>query len=226
MEHEVLYRSAYALLRVKLEKGEAISAEAGAMVSMSDGIALQTTAKGGVFSALKRSVLGGESFFLNTFTADEGGEVTLAPTLPGDVLTIGLRGETLYAQSGSYIASSLEIQIDTKWGGARTFFSREGLFLLKISGTGNVFLSSYGAIHEIELSAGQKYVVDTGHMVAWTEGVAYNVKRVGGLKSTLFSGEGLVCELTGPGKIMIQSRSADAFLAWLIPQIPKDRRWK
>ncbi|TET45804.1 TIGR00266 family protein [candidate division TA06 bacterium] len=226
MEHEVLYRSAYALLRVKLEKGEAISAEAGAMVSMSSGVALQTTAKGGLFGALKRSVLGGESFFLNTFTADEGGEMTLAPTLPGDVLSIELRGETIYAQSGAYIASSPEIRIDTKWGGARTFFSREGLFLLKISGTGKVFLSSYGAIHEIELSAGQKYVVDTGHMVAWTEGVAYNVKRVGGLKSTLFSGEGLVCELTGPGKIMIQSRSADAFLAWLIPQIPKNRHWK
>ncbi|TET81788.1 TIGR00266 family protein, partial [candidate division TA06 bacterium] len=94
MEHEVLYRSAYALLRVKLEKGEAISAEAGAMVSMSSGVALQTTAKGGLFGALKRSMLGGESFFLNTFTADEGGEMTLAPTLPGDVLSIELGGET------------------------------------------------------------------------------------------------------------------------------------
>jgi len=90
-----------------------------------------------------------------------------------------------------------------------------------MSGMGNVFLSSYGAIHEIDLEAGQKYTVDTGHMVSFDEGVGYSVKRVGGLKSTLFSGEGLVCELTGPGKIMIQSRSADAFLSWLIPKIPK-----
>ncbi len=90
-----------------------------------------------------------------------------------------------------------------------------------MSGTGNVFLSSYGAIHENDLEAGQKYVVDTSHMAVFAEGVGYSVKRVGGLKSILFSGEGIVCELTGPGKIFIQTRSADAFLAWPIPQIPK-----
>jgi uncharacterized protein (TIGR00266 family) len=121
---------------------------------------------------------------------------------------------------GSYLASSPEVEVDTKWGGAKTFFSREGLFLLKISGVGKVFLSSYGALHEIDLATGQAYVVDTGHMVAFSEGVVYRVKSVGGLKSTLLGGEGLVCELTGPGKILIQSRSVDAFLAWLIPRLP------
>jgi uncharacterized protein (TIGR00266 family) len=224
MEHGVLYRPSYSLLKMRLERGETVSAEAGAMVSMSSGIEMQTAAKGGLFGALKRSMLGGESFFVNTFRAAEPGEVTFAPTLPGDIQALELKGQTVYAQSGSYIASSPEIQVDTKWGGAKTFFSREGLFLLQISGTGVVFLASYGAIHEIDLEAGQKYIVDTGHMVAFAEGVGYSVKRVGGLKSTLFSGEGLVCELTGPGKIMIQSRSADAFLSWLIPQIPRDNR--
>jgi uncharacterized protein (TIGR00266 family) len=221
MEHEVLYRPSYSLLRVKLSRAEAICAEAGAMVSMSSGIEMRTAAKGGIFGALKRSVLGGESFFVNTFTANEPGEVTLAPALPGDIYALDVIGQSVYAQSGAYIASSPQIEIDTKWGGAKTFFSREGLFLLKLSGTGKVFLSSYGAIHEVELAPGQRYTVDTGHMVAFDQSVRYGVKRVGGLKSTLFSGEGLVCELTGPGKIMIQSRSADAFLAWLIPQIPK-----
>jgi len=221
MEHEVLYRPSYSLLKIKMERGEAVSAEAGAMVSMSSGIEMKTAAKGGVFGALKRSMLGGESFFINTFSAVEAGEVTFAPSLPGDISALELKGQTVYAQSGAYIASSPSVEVDTKWGGAKTFFSREGLFLLKISGMGNVFLSSYGAIHEIDLEAGQKYTVDTGHMVSFDEGVGYSVKRVGGLKSTLFSGEGLVCELTGPGKIMIQSRSADAFLSWLIPKIPK-----
>jgi len=221
MEHEVLYRPSYSLLKIRLAPGETISAEAGAMVSMSSGIEMETSAKGGVFGALKRSVLGGESFFINTFKANQTGEVTFAPTLAGDIYSLELKGQTVYAQSGAYIVSSPQIEIDTKWGGAKTFFSREGLFLLKISGTGNVFLSSYGAIHEIDLEVGQKYTVDTGHMVAFAEGVGYSVKRVGGLKSTLFSGEGLVCELTGPGKVMIQTRSADAFLSWLIPKIPK-----
>ena len=221
MEHDVLYRPSYSLLKIKLRQGEAVSAEAGAMVSMSSSIEIKTAAKGGIFGALKRSVLGGESFFMNTFMAADSGEVTFAPTLPGDIHALELKGQSFYAQSGSYIASAPDIQVDTKWGGAKTFFSREGLFLLKMTGTGSVFLSSYGAIHEIDLEAGQKYIVDTGHMVAFAEGVGYSVKRVGGLKSTLFSGEGLVCELTGPGKIFLQTRSADAFLAWLIPQVPK-----
>ncbi len=223
MEHEILYTPSYSLLKVSLGQAESVCAESGAMVSMSSGIEMQTAAKGGIFGALKRSVLGGESFFVNTFNAREAGEVTFAPSLPGDIYAVELKGQTIFAQSGAYIAASPEIEVNTKWGGAKTFFSREGLFLLRMSGTGMVFLSSYGAIHEVQLAAGQKYTVDTGHMVAFDEGVGYGVKRVGGLKSTLFSGEGLVCELTGPGKILIQTRSADAFLSWLIPQLPHKR---
>ncbi len=221
MEHEVLYRPSYSLLRVGLQQGESIAAEAGAMVSMSSGIEMETKARGGVFGALKRKVLGGESFFVNTFRASRPGEVTFAPTLPGDIQAMELSGGTIYAQSGAYIACSPEIEVNTKWGGAKTFFSREGLFLLKLTGTGAVFLSSYGAVHPVDLESGQEYIVDTGHMVAFEETVGYHVQRVGGLKSTFFSGEGLVCRLTGPGKILIQTRSTDAFLAWLIPQIPR-----
>jgi uncharacterized protein (TIGR00266 family) len=126
-------------------------------------------------------------------------------------------------QSGSYVASSEGVSVDTKWGGAKTFFAREGLILLKVSGTGTLLLSSYGAIHEVDLGPGQGYTVDTGHLVAFTEGVGFNVRRVGGLKSTLFSGEGLVVDLTGPGKVFMQTRSEDAFLSWLVPKLPKER---
>jgi uncharacterized protein (TIGR00266 family) len=221
MQYEILYRPSYSLVKINLAKGESVTAEAGAMVSMSSSVTIATEMKGGLFGALKRSVLGGESFFINTFSASDAGEITFAPPMPGDIAAIELTGQTYYAQSRSYIAASPTIQIDTKWGGAKTFFSKEGLFLLKLTGTGTVFLSSYGALHEIDLAAGQKYIVDTGHMVSFAEGVGYGVKKVGGLKSTIFSGEGLVCELTGPGKIMIQTRSEDAFLSWLIPQLPK-----
>ena len=220
MEHEVLYRPSYSLLKVTLAPGESLIAESGAMVSMSDGVEIETSMKGGMLGALKRKVLGGESMFMNTFTAAQGGEITLAPSMPGDVAAVAMEGRTLFAQSGSYLASSPEIEIDTKWGGAKTFFSREGLFLLKLSGAGPLYLSSYGAIHDIELAAGQKHVVDTGHMVSFDEGVEYKVKRVGGLKSTLLSGEGLVCELSGPGRISIQSRSLDSFISWLAPRLP------
>jgi len=125
-------------------------------------------------------------------------------------------------QSGSYVGSSEGVEIDTKWSGAQTFFAREGLIMLKCSGVGTLILSSYGAIHEMELAAGEGYTVDTGHLVAFTEGMGFNVKTIGGVKSTLFSGEGLVVDLTGPGKVFLQTRSDDAFLSWLIPRLPKD----
>jgi uncharacterized protein (TIGR00266 family) len=122
--------------------------------------------------------------------------------------------------SGSFLASSAGVDVDSSWGGAKTFFSSEGLFMLKVSGQGDAIISSYGAIHAIDLQAGQSYTVDTGHLVAWTESVGYDVRKVGGWKSTLFSGEGLVCDLTGPGRIYLQTRSQEDFLGWLIPKLP------
>ena len=220
MKHEILYKPSYSLAVLSLDRGEDIVAESGAMVSMSSGIGIETAARGGLLGGLARKFLGGESFFMNTFHADKAGEVTLAPPLPGDILHLDMRNQTIMVTSGAYLACSKAITVDTQWGGAKTFFSKEGLFLLRVQGSGDLFLSSYGAIHPKELRNGETYVVDTGHMVAFDDSVDYRVTRVGGLKSTLFSGEGLVCELTGPGKIYLQSRSNDAFLSWLIPQLP------
>lgn len=221
MQHEILHRPSYALARIVLASGEQLQAEAGAMVSMSDTIKLDTGVRGGLMGGLKRAVLGGESFFINTFTAEQTGEVTIAPGLPGDIEALNLNGETLLVQSGSFLAATPDVEVDTKWGGGRTFFSGEGLFLLKCTGYGTIFVSSYGAIHPIDLDQGQDYTVDTGHMVAFDETVRYSVGRSGGWKTTLLSGEGLVCKLTGPGRFYMQTRSQDAFLSWLVPQLPK-----
>jgi uncharacterized protein (TIGR00266 family) len=221
MQTQVLYGPAYAAAKLILNRGETVRAEAGAMLAMSAGITLETSTQGGMFKALKRSVLGGESFFMNTFTAHtDGAELWVAPSLPGDVVAWPHNG-TLYVQSGSYVASSSGIDIDSSWGGARTFFSREGLFILKVVGQGDLVLCSYGAIHAVDLRPGEVYTVDTGHMVAWTESVGYTVRKIGGWKSTMLSGEGIVCDLTGPGRIYLQTRSQDAFLDWLIPKLPK-----
>ena len=222
MQTEILYRPSFSLAVVKLNPNETLQVEGGAMVSMTPDLKLETKAKGGILKSLARSVLGGESFFMNTYTApSEGGEITLAPALPGDVQLMELQNEVLMVQSGSYVASSQGINVDTKWGGAKTFFGSEGLIMLKVSGTGTLIVSSYGAIHPVELAAGQKYVVDTGHLVTFEDRLDFKVQKVAGWKSTLFSGEGLVVELTGPGKLTLQTRSEDAFLAWLMPHLPK-----
>lgn len=221
MQSHVFYQPSYSLLQLVLEQGEAVQAEAGAMVSMTPNVQMQTAARGGILGGLKRSLLGGESFFMNTFTCTSGqGELTLAPSLSGDVLHVPLNG-TFYVQSGSYIASTPNIQVDTKWGGAKLFFSGEGLFLLRCQGQGDLFVSSYGAIHAVQLAEGQQYVVDTGHMVAFEDTITYKVRGAGGLKETFLSGEGLVCDFTGPGRLYLQTRSMDAFLKFLIPKLPK-----
>jgi uncharacterized protein (TIGR00266 family) len=220
MEHEIDHKPSYALLTVDLNQSEEIQAEAGAMVSHSEGITIETGAQGGLVDSLKRKAFGGESFFMNTFTAERPGRVTLAPPLPGDLIGHELRDEQLLVQSGSFVAASPDIDIDTKFGGGRTFFGGEGLFLLDLSGTGQTFLSSFGAIDRVDLEPGEQYTVDTGHIVAFEGTTSFDVRKVGGLKSTLFSGEGLVCEFEGPGSVWLQTRSTDAFLSWLIPNLP------
>jgi uncharacterized protein (TIGR00266 family) len=224
MRTEISFSPAFAMATVHLDQGESVKAEAGAMMAMSPAVEIQTSTKGGVLKGLKRSVLGGESFFMNTFTATgPDAHVVVAPALPGDIITWPLSGNTVYLQSGSYLASPDSVDVDTKWGGAKTFFSREGLFMLKCSGTGDLVVSSYGAIQSIDLAAGQRYTVDSGHMVGWDEGVTYEVHKAGNWKATILGGEGLVVSLTGPGRIYVQTRSQDSFLDWLIPKLPTQR---
>ncbi|WP_370618883.1 TIGR00266 family protein [Mumia sp. Pv 4-285] len=221
MDIEIKNRPAYASATCALAAGESVRAEGGAMMAMSSNIDIQTSTMGGMMKGLRRAVLGGESFFLNTFTASGGpGEITFAPVLAGDIVRWDIGGETVFVQSGSYLAAGIDIDVDSKWGGAKTFFGGEGLFMLRCTGTGPLLVSSYGAIETLELEAGERHVVDTGHLVGWGEGIQYKVRKVGGWKSTLLSGEGFVVDLTGPGRVYLQTRSQDAFLGWLIPRLP------
>lgn len=220
MQFSILHKPSFAMAQVALDQGEKVQAETGAMVGLSSGIHMDTTVRGGIFKGLRRSVLGQESFFINTFTAQEPGLVELAPPTPGDIEAVYLENQTLYIQSASFLAATMGLDIDTKWGGARTFFSSEGLFMLRCQGTGTVFISSYGAIHEVNLEPREEYTVDTGHMVAFDSTVRYNVGRTGSWKSTFLGGEGLVCKLQGPGRFYMQTRSSEAFIGWMAQRLP------
>ena len=221
MDIQVMHRPSYSLAIAKLAPNERIRAEAGAMVSMSGGIQIETRAEGGVLKSLGRAVLGGESFFQNFFVAPaQGGEVTLAPELPGDIAVIEMNGNKLMVQAGSYMASETGIELTAKLS-VKALMVAEGIFILEATGNGTLLVCSYGAIFEKTLNAGEKYVVDTSHLVAFDGNLGVQPKPIGGIKSTLFSGEGFVVELTGPGKIYIQTRSPQALINWIIPQIPK-----
>lgn len=224
MQVEILYRPSYSVARVTLQRNETIQVESGSMLGMSPDMEMETQAAGGFLKSIARSMFGGESFFMNTFTGvADGDNILLAPPLPGDIAVIEMQSDTLLVQSGSYLASSAGINVDTHWSGAQTFFGSEGLIMLKVSGSGTLIVSSYGAIHPMQLDSGRKYVVDTGHLVTFEAQIGFQVKKVAGWKSTLLSGEGLVIELTGPGMVNLQSRSQDSFLSWLIPRLPQQR---
>ena len=220
--YSIEHGSAFALAVLQLQAGQSIQAESGAMVSMSGTVDLQSELKGGVLGALKRAV-GGESAFLSTFTAQRGpGEVTLAPATPGDIAAIEMNQQTFYVQSSSYLGGDTTLQIDTRWGGARTFFSGEGLFVLQVQGTGLLLVSSFGAIHRRRLAPGEQYVVDTGHLVAWEGQMPYQLRQASssGWLRSMASGEGIVAEFSGPGEILIQTRNLAAFAGILKPFFP------
>ncbi len=224
MQVEIAAGPAFAFATLSLAPGAEVQVEAGAMAAYSDGVEVETNARGGFMSGLKRSMLGGESFFINTFTAPAGGSVSVAPALPGDMAMVTLDGsQALYVQSGSWIASDPTIAVDTKWGGGKTFFSGEGLFLLRCTGSGDLLMSSYGAILTRTLAAGEGHTLDTGHVVAFDESIQYSVQKAGNWKTTMLGGEGLVTRFVGPGRIWLQTRNPSDFLSWLIPKLPTER---
>lgn len=222
-EFDVIKDPAYTLLHINLANGQPVKAESGAMVSMSSNCDIETGMQGGMFGAFKRKALGGESFFQNTFTAKDGqGEVTFAPGYPGDIKHIPMNGETWFLQGGAFLASTPSLSLDTKFQGLKGLVSREGMFFLKVEGNGDLFISAFGAIVDIDLDG--DLIIDTGHLVAFSGNIEYDVKRIGGMKSTLLSGEGLVLRLRGKGKVYMQTRNPNAFGKWMLPFIPVNKK--
>ncbi|MCP4604370.1 MAG: TIGR00266 family protein [Proteobacteria bacterium] len=220
MGFEIKSSPDFAMIDYELQDGESVVAESGAMISMSPNIKMKTEARGGVLAAAKRKLLGGESIFQNTYTADGGpGHVMLAPGAPGDIVAFELEPDrSLMIQSSAYVAATPDVQLDTKWGGAKGFFSGMGIFLLKATGPGTVFVGSYGAIYPKHCDG--EYVVDTDHIVAFQDTVDYRISKVGGIKSLFFGGEGLVARFTGQGMIYAQTRSPASLAAFLHPFRP------
>ena len=219
--YEVLHQPSFSLAVVNLQAEQSIQAEAGAMVSMSANVELQSQMKGGLFGAIKRAA-GGESAFVSTFTARSGpGEVTFAPGAPGDIAAIEMTNQSFFVQSSSYLAGDASLTVDTKWGGAKSFFGGEGLFVLLVQGQGLLLVSSFGAIHRKQLRAGERYVVDTGHLVAWEGTTQYTLRKAAaGFFRSMMSGEGIVAEFTGPGELLIQTRNLAALAGLLKPFFP------
>ena len=233
MDVEYEFSPAFTLMTANLGPGESLKAEPGAMVAQSRSVDMKTGmgsgGLGGFLKSMAKSAFGGESFFVNTYTAGgAGGWVSLAPSAPGDIMEFDLApGEEFFMQGGSFMACTPSVDTDTKFQGAKSLFSREGAFFLRAHtprGTpGKVFYTSYGAIKEIAVESNNPVVVDNGHVVAFTSGLSYKVSKVGGLGSAFLGGEGAVLEFNGSGKVYIQTRNMESLATRLMPFMPTAR---
>ncbi|MGH3073873.1 MAG: TIGR00266 family protein [Gaiellales bacterium] len=226
MDVQVRHTPSFAVVRCTMAGGEAVRAESGAMMATSDGIAVEAKMQGGLMKSLKRSVLGGESLFITTFTAPpQGGWVDCAANLPGDAIvrTVGA-GKPLNLSRGAFLACESGVEIDTQWGGFKNLSGGEGGFLVHASGEGEVVAACYGALDTITLGPGEKVVVDSGHMVAYDDTVQMSTRRVAGTVASMKSGEGLVLEFTGPGEVLTQTRNPSALISWLTTALPFTRQ--
>ncbi len=199
----------YGFVTVQLPANEMIKVESSAMATMDTNLQMKTKFKGGI-----GRMVTGESLFINEFTAEGApGEIGIAPGAPGDLSHQYLDNQTIFLQNSAFVACSNDVNVETKWQGlTKGFFSGESLFLIRCSGVGDLWFNTYGAIIEIDIT--EDYVVDTGNIVGFTEGLDYKITKVGGYKSLFFSGEGFVCRFSGQGKVWIQTRGVDALVGW------------
>ena len=218
MKFQIKYQPSYAMLVATIDQGETLTAEAGAMTYMTPNIEVHTRKREkSLLGTLGLSLIGGQSFFVNDYTATSGsGEAAFVAAPVGDIKQLDIApGSGYIIQKSAYIASTSGINLDVKWEGFTKGLFGQGLFMLKATGSGQMFINTFGAIDTHTLSPGQTLIVDNFHLVGFSESCSYKVTRFGGLKETLLSGEGLVTQITGPGDVYIQTKNLQEFAGWL-----------
>jgi uncharacterized protein (TIGR00266 family) len=218
VEIQVLYHNTFPIAQVSMDAGDAIVAESTTLVGMSPGIQVETKVRSGQIKSYIKDVAGTEAYYLNTYTALEAsGEVLLAPRQLGEIYSynLGEREQRILIRVDAFLGAQANVEIETTWRGASAFELSAGLQMLRCSGDGILLLSSFGAIHRVELEAEESFIVDRGHLVGFTDAVKTRVRQLGGVRSTLLRGQEILIELQGPGNAYLQTRSQDIYLDWL-----------
>jgi uncharacterized protein (TIGR00266 family) len=220
MKVGIRHNPSFTVARCHLAPGEPVRVEGGAMIAHSAGVQLESKAQGDILKGLSRSLLGGGSFFVTTYTAPaDGGWVDVAGLLPGDTVPITIMPERpFFLRRGSWIANSSDVEIDTQWGGMANLFGGEGGFGIRASGQGEALVSIYGAVDVIDLPPQEIVTIDSGHVVAYDLSIQFQMRRAveGRTIQSAKSGEGWVFDFVGPGRVLLQSRNPDAFLEWMV----------
>ncbi|RZQ64658.1 TIGR00266 family protein [Amycolatopsis suaedae] len=224
MKVDIRQRPSFAVARLLLDPGEPVRVESGAMVATSHGVDVSAKAQGGLMKGLSRAVLGGESFFVSTYTApQDGGWVDVASNLPGDSQVIDLDGSVGWCVTrGCWLASSHGVETETKWGGFGKLVGGEGGFLTHVTGQGQLVIACYGALESVVLQPGETITIDSGHVVAYADTVQSTTRKVAaGVLQSVKSGEALVFDFTGPGQVYTQTRNPSALVSWLAGRVGK-----
>jgi uncharacterized protein (TIGR00266 family) len=218
MNYEIKYHPSYSMLVVTLESGERVTGEAGALTYMTPNIDIETRSRQrSILGSLKTSILGGQSFFVNDFVSTGGSaEIGLVAAPIGDITKLQVNpGKGWIIQKSAYLASTHQVDLDVRWEGFSRGLFGQGLFMVKSTGEGDLFINSFGALDKHDLKAGEQIVVDNFHLVAFSDTCEYDVRKIGSWKDTLFSGEGLVTHIEGPGEVYIQTKNIREFVDWL-----------
>jgi uncharacterized protein (TIGR00266 family) len=218
MKFEIKYKPSYSMMVATLDQGETITAESGALTYMTPNIEVHTRKREkSLLGSLGLSIIGGQYFWVNDYTASNGaGEVAFVAAPVGDIKQLDIAPNSGYViQKSAYIASTPGIDLDVKWEGFTKGLFGQGLFMLKATGSGQMFINTFGAIDVHTLQSGQTLIVDNFHLVGFSQSCSYKVTRFGGLKETLLSGEGFVTQITGPGDVYIQTKNLREFTEWL-----------
>ena len=227
MQVQVRHQPSFAVARCTLAPGEPLRVESGAMLATSWGVRIEASVQGGLLKGLKRAALGGESLFVTTYTAPQGGGwVDVAANLPGDIVTVAITPERpFFITRGCWIANSHGVEIETRFAGAQNLFGGEGGFVIQASGQGDAVLGAYGAVDTLDLAEGEAVTVDSGHVVAYDATVQSRLRRAveGRSIQSMKSGEGFVFDFAGPGRVMIQARNPRALISWLTSELPFSR---
>ncbi|MGO4379360.1 TIGR00266 family protein [Pseudoduganella sp. RAF53_2] len=214
-------------LHVSMKQGEKIYCESNAMVMMESALELKGKMTGGLGSALMRTFANGESFFQQHIEAVRGnGDCLLSPTLPGAMQVVDVGARQYMISDGAFVAATggVDLKVRTQSLGNALFGQSGGFFITETAGSGQLVVSGFGSMSQLDVEPGKEIVIDNAHVVAWDSGLRYELSvatrsgggLLGSLVNSVTSGEGVVLRFSGQGKVLICSRNRDAFTSWLL----------
>lgn len=221
-------------LHVSMRRGDKIYCESNAMVMMEEALELKGKLQGGVVQSFLRRFANDESLFQQHIEAVHGdGDCLLSSTLDGDMQILDV-GQAQYTLSdGAFVAATDTVNINVKMQGlGGALFGQTGGFLvMHTSGQGQVVVSGFGTLFELEVAPGKDVIIDNGHVVCWDSRLTYNLSvstsrstgMLGNLVNSFTSGEGMVLRFSGQGKVVVCSRNRANFLQWLTAKLGMNR---